>query len=240
MTKQINIFMRIAILLSGQPRFTQDFFLFLSNLTGYDQADWFVYITNNNHPNSLSLISKDWMNFEPAWAREKIQSWLPINNIIQSLEISDHEQLEIFPVQNLLECNIENVQKQFYHIYRADMLRQQFETQNNFVYDLIIRTRPDLGLTSQVNLKDLNIQDSQIIMPHNDWHGTPKCNDQFAIGNSRNMKLYSDLFINLKRHNDAGSWFHPESILGYHLNSNGVQCIDGNFTTSLRTAHMVE
>jgi len=235
--------MRIAILLPGQPRFTQDFFSFLSNLTGYNQADWFIYITNNNYLTSLSLtkdrtISEAWMNFDPVWAREKIQSWLPTNNIIQSLEISDHEQLGIFPDQT--DCNIEHVQKMFYHTYRADMLRQQFETQNNFVYDLIIRTRPDIGLTSQVNLRDLSIQDNQIIMPSNHWHGTPKCNDQFAIGNSHNMKIYSDLYTNLKKHNDAGSSFHPESMLAYHLNSSGIQYIDGNFTTSLRTAHMVE
>jgi hypothetical protein len=40
--------MRIAIQLSGEPRFTIGFQSFLENLKGYDHADWFVYLTNNN------------------------------------------------------------------------------------------------------------------------------------------------------------------------------------------------
>jgi len=240
--------MKIAILLPGQPRFTQDFITFVSNLTGYDHADWFVYITDNNIPSVANnkqgvSINPQWITFDPAWACEKIKSWLPDKNIIQSFEISDDFQLPIIPVANLFEVNkSDNVQKMFYNLYKADYLRQQFEKANNFKYDLVIRTRADLGLTTPLNLKDLNIQKNQIMMPHREcyWHGHPLCNDQFAIGNSHDMEIYSTLFTRMKEINDSGFHFHPESLVGYNLLKNNLSYFPGNFKTSLRSMPNIE
>jgi hypothetical protein len=233
--------MKIAILLPGQPRFTQDFITFITNLTGYDQADWFVYITNNNVHSIANFkrgisVNEPWTVFDPAWACEKIKSWLPNNNTIQSFEISDDFQLPIIPVVNLFEVDKpNNVQKMFYNIYKADCLRQQFEEANNFSYDLVIRTRPDLGIISELNLQQLNIESNQIIMPASDWHGYPRANDQFAIGNSHSMKIYSTLFTRIKEINDSGLHFHPESMVGHNLTQNGISYLPGNFKTTLRS-----
>jgi hypothetical protein len=232
--------MKIAILLPGQPRFTRDFNTFVSNLTGYDQADWFFYITNNNVTNFKWCVTMHppWAVFDPVWALEKIKSWLPDNNTIRSFEISDDFQLPIIPVVNLFDVDKpDNVQKMFYNIYKADCLRQQFEETNNFKYDLVIRTRADLGLATPLNLKDLNIQKNQIMMPHLEcfWHGHPLCNDQFAIGNSHDMKIYSTLFTRIKEINDSGLRFHPESMVGHNLAQNGVSYLPGSFKTTLRS-----
>lgn len=238
--------MRIAILLPGQPRFTRNFLTFISNLTGYDRADWFVYITNNNVPSVANnkqgvSINSQWITFDPVWAREKIKSWLPDNNIIQSLEISDDFQLSVIPVVNLFQVDKpDNVQKMFYNLYKADCLRQQFEETNNFSYDLVIRTRPDLGIVSELDLRQLTIEPTQIVMPSNEWHGNPQANDQFAIGNSHNMKIYSTLFTRIKEINDSGLHFHPESMVGRNLSQNGLSYSTGNFTTTLRTMPDIE
>jgi len=235
--------MKIAILLPGQPRFTQDFITFVSNLTGYDQADWFVYITNNNVSNFKWCVTMNppWTVFDPAWALEKIKSWLPNNNTIRSFEISDDFQLPIIPVVNLFEVDKpDNVQKMFYNIYKADCLRQQFEKENNFKYDLVIRTRADLGITSELNLQQLNIDGNQIIMPASDWHGNPRANDQFAIGNSHSMKIYSTLFTRIKEINDSGFRFHPESMVGHNLRQNDVSYLPGSFKTTLRSMPNIE
>jgi hypothetical protein len=230
--------MKIAILLPGQPRFTQDFITFVSNLTGYDQADWFVYITNNNVSNFKWCVTMNlpWTVFDPAWALEKIKSWLPNNNTIRSFEISDDFQLPIIPVVNLFEVDKpDNVQKMFYNIYKADCLRQQFEEANNFKYDLVIRTRADLGITSELDLRQLTIEPTQIVMPSNEWHGNPRANDQFAIGNSNIMKIYSTLFTKIKEINDSGFRFHPESMVGHNLAQNGISYLPGSFKTTLRS-----
>ena len=67
--------MKIAILLPGQPRFTGDFNNFISNINGYEQADWFVYITNNNVSTKPEVqLSTFWSNFDPTEAFEKIKN----------------------------------------------------------------------------------------------------------------------------------------------------------------------
>jgi hypothetical protein len=181
-------------------------------------------------------MNPPWTVFDPAWALEKIKSWLPNNNTIRSFEISDDFQLPIIPVVNLFEVDKpDNVQKMFYNIYKADCLRQQFEEANNFKYDLVIRTRADLGITSELDLRQLTIEPTQIVMPSNEWHGNPRANDQFAIANSHDMKIYSTLFTRIKEINDSGFRFHPESMVGHNLAQNGISYLPGSFKTTLRS-----
>lgn len=238
--------MRVAILLPGEPRFTQDLIAFISNLTGYNQADWFVYITNNNRPtvtNTVELIKVygSWVNYDPEWARERIRSMLPENNFIQSFEISDADQQTFPTVTNLYQVgNSDNTYKMFYNVYKADCLRQQFEEQNNFKYDLVIRTRPDFGIFQELDLRKLNIQENQIVMPENGWHGNPAANDQFAIGKPDSMKIYSTLFTRIKEFNDSGFYFHPESMVAHNLSVNGIMQIRGNFISELRSMPNIE
>jgi hypothetical protein len=238
--------MKIAILIPGQPRFTNDFISFVSNLKGYQQADWFVYITNNNVPSitnnvEYNRVYNSWMKFDNAWAYEKIKSWLPSNNFIQRFEISDSDQ-QIFPPVKNLYCvgNSDNTWKMFYNLYKADCLRQQFEEENNFKYDLVIRSRSDLGIYKELDLQQLDIQENCIIMPENGWHGMPAANDQFAIGSSDNMKVYGTVYTRIKEFNDSGFHFHPESIVGHNLRIHGISTVARNFYADIRTMPYID
>jgi hypothetical protein len=228
--------MRIAILLPGQPRFTGDFNNFISNIKGYQQADWFFYITNNNVSTKSEVqLSTFWSTFDPLEAFEKIKNKLPENNFIQSFEISNDTQISYPSVRNTSQSGpVENVFKMFYNLYQSDQLRQQYEQTHNFKYDLVIRTRPDVGVDRLINLPNLDIQENQIVMPNNRWYGSPSCNDQFAIGNSNSMKIYSELYNKIKEYNDNGTGFHPESLLGHHLSKNNINYITKGFDLNLR------
>jgi len=234
--------MNIAILLPGQPRFTEDFKLFLSNLKGYDSADWFVYITNNNVPTKEHIkISSIWENFDPSWAFEKIKSFLPANNSIVSYEISDDDQQQFPPVKNLYQVgNSDNTFKMFYNVYKADQARQKYENAHNFKYDLVIRTRSDLSLSSEVDLRNLIIEENQIIMPNNGWHGSPAANDQFAIGKSNAMSIYGSLYTRIKEYNDNGLHFHPESMVSHNISHNNLHIARGGFEASLRQFPLID
>jgi hypothetical protein len=232
--------MRIAILLPGQPRFTEDFNLFLNNLKGYSQADWFVYISNNNTEIKSGVqIGDEWKHFEPSWAFEKIKSKLPANNYIQSFNISDVDQQSFPEITNLYQTdNSDRILKMFYNIYKADYYRQKFEEENNFKYDCVIRTRSDCGVDRELDLSTLDIQHN-IIMPINGWHGIPHCCDMFGIGNSDNMKVYSNTFNKLKEYNDNGLHFHPESMLGHQLRTNSITTAVGPFKISVRILPLI-
>ena len=235
--------MRIAIQLSGQPRFTGDFDLFLKNLTGYEQADWFCYITNNNADVPAFKLPVDhWKTFDQKLAIDKIQSHLPPNNFIRSFEISDCEQVAL---PNVPDGCPDALYKMWYNIYKSNQLRIAYEQSNNIEYDMIIRVRPDIGLENELNLnsyKDIDL-DTTIIFPQNHWAGhlgvvppSPQACDQFAISNGRSMNIYSDLIHHIESYpytKDRYMW-HNEANLAHHLVLNNITTTPGNFIVSLR------
>ena len=234
--------MKIAILLSGQPRFTEDLKLFLNNLKGYDQADWFVYLTNKNYEpqkDPVIVMHDEWIDFDPVWAKSVIEKNLPPNNFLKKFEISDAH-TKVWPQAkptHHAHSPPEQYFKMFYNIFKTNQLRTDYETENNFKYDIVIRTRPDVGLLHEVDLRNYILSPNTIVMPHNRWFGwAEQSNDHLAFGCSDIMTMYSDIVNRLKEYNDRGVIFHPETLLGHHLQtSNGAQLAKGNFEVTLRS-----
>ena len=38
----------------------------------------------------------------------------------------------------------------------------------------------------------------------------------------------------MKKYNDIGLWFHPETMLAYHLAENKIKTIKGDFESNIR------
>ena len=231
---EINIFMKIAILLPGQPRFAKDFENFLKNLQGYDQADWFCYLTNNNRVDDVSpdvRISKEWMNFNVEEGRKKLESFLPSNNYIQSFEISNCETVFCPTIPR------QSHYKGWYNIFKANELRRN----SGIEYDIIIRARADVGINHPFDLRSIDRKklEESIIMPSNQWAGIghlQSC-DQFAIANSKNMNVYADLYNQVTIHQKEYFFnYNPEALLALHLLKNNIPTVKENFSISLRWA----
>ena len=236
--------MRIAIQLAGQPRFTGDFDFFLKNLKGYDCADWFCYITNNNNVSNFKLPLEQWKEFDKDWAVNKLQSRLPKNNFVRSFEISDCEQVEL-PIEP--PACPPGFYKMWYNIYQSNQLRLAYEKNNDIRYDMVIRIRPDVGLEDELDLRTIGDIDKSIIFPNNQWAPQnpssghyiidPKqaC-DQFAISLSNEMNVYSDLihYAATYPYTQDRHWWHCEATLAHHLDINSIHTIRGNFNISLR------
>jgi len=232
--------MKIAIQLSGQPRFTQDFNLLLENLIGYDQADWFIYLSNKFHTHRTKdgvEISQSWKDFDADWAINKISSNLPRNNFIQRFKISDSHLQQWPPVSNV-HCtfSVEGVWMMYYNLLKSNQLRIDFQRQQNVEYDFILRVRSDSNLNSPIDMSQLTINDNEIYMPSNGWFGFPglMANDQFAIGKDQSVTTYCDIVNSIKKYNDSGIAFHPETLLGHHLLANNIKTIKGNFESTIR------
>jgi len=230
--------MKIAVLISGQPRFTIGFKSFLSNLIGYKQADYFCYISKDDaiYKSDIPAISTEWASSNLDWEYKTIQSILNNTGLIKSLKISDDIH-QVFPAVDKVHCvtNTDNVFKMFYNIYQANKLREDYEKENNFKYDLVIRTRPDLSLESVLDLNSIKLEKKEILMPNNAWFGDPLANDVFAAGSSDAMSIYADLYpLKIKEYNNNGVIFHPESILGAHLLSNQIRSIPGDFNVEIK------
>lgn len=112
-----------------------------------------------------------------------------------------------------------------YGIYQADKLRQDYEELHNFKYDLVIRSRVDVGIKGFLELKKwLDVVNSSklAIFPKNYnwmecWTDQGMLNDQFFISNSKSMSNITNLVFKIGKYLDEGCRFHPETLLWWHL-----------------------
>lgn len=227
--------MRIAVLISGSPRFYTGLDTFINNLSGFETADWFVDLWKNNpHPDKLGyenhvLVAPTWRQVDREWAVNKIKSNLPPNHQLANLSVYDNDLIE-YPVitgPQVHHSNFLSIWKMHLGWKRVDTLRQTYENQYNIKYDLVIRARPDnrlkniLNLTTVKNL--LNQSPKRIFVSNGGQHGYGyNTNDIIAISSPDNISIYTDLINHSIKYNNAGIMFHPETLLAYHMHCNGL------------------
>lgn len=104
-----------------------------------------------------------------------------------------------------------------YSLYKSNELKKDYEKKNNFIFDKVIRMRYDSDFLGKIlNLMELT---SDINIPEGeDWLGG--INDQFAVGTSKGIDIYSNLFNEF--HNFQHLDFHPETIFRNYLESKGI------------------
>lgn len=236
--------MNIALLICGQPRFTNDFEYLLKNLKGYERADWFCYFTgdNQNIP-SDKLPSEFWKKInDTKEAANKFQSILPENNFVRSFELSDSDYINLPKEPEGIPTP---AYKMWYNMFKVNQLRLLYEKENNITYDMVIRVRPDIGLMDEIDLRSINLThlNTSIITPRNKIAGhlhlspdSPQMCDMFAIACSDHMNIYCDMI-----HYGPTNFFtqsvknwHTESALALHLRTNNVFITPGHFKISIR------
>ncbi|OMQ37093.1 hypothetical protein [Pseudomonas putida] len=117
----------------------------------------------------------------------------------------------------------------FYKIHDSNELKKNYESQNNFKYDIVIRARTDIDFN---NLEEIissvkrEHSDNEIstIADESSLNDELFLSDIFAIGSSRSMDDYAEIFTmlsdywNLAKHpNLAYSKRSAERLLGYHV-----------------------
>jgi len=112
----------------------------------------------------------------------------------------------------------------FYNVMKCNELKKNFEKQNNFKYDLVLRSRTDYFWFRELTEFELSTAKDKIIIPK-EWSFksvNKNClSDVFAIGNSFLMDQYCLLFDKIEEYCNILP-FHPETLCGWHLNSNNI------------------
>ena len=235
--------MKLAILISGPPRFNKDFDSLIENVKEATSVDWFFYLCNNNPlPDKFNegiterhFISKTWRFFtDIEWAKNKIKSNLPEHHRIADFKVYDHSLIDIplsvppSPPNNSMLNH--RVWRTHHHWKQVDLMRQAEEERMGQQYDLVFRARPDTGLVNVLNLEQIK-QSGFVEIPTDCWHGNPPISDILAIGGSDQMKIYCDLYNNSLRYYQQGTCaYHAESLLGRHLQENKVPYRTNNWT----------
>ena len=111
--------------------------------------------------------------------------------------------------------DVPGILSMYYKIEECNKLKSQFEQEQGFTYDCVIRFRGDLYL-EQIFPIDFNMSKDHIHFPfYGNFGGL---NDQLAWGSSKVMDDYSSLYSNIEACLRGGAPMHPERLLGYYIN----------------------
>jgi hypothetical protein len=109
------------------------------------------------------------------------------------------------------------VLNQWKKIQTVGRLKYKFETEKGFIFNMVIRIRPDIVFGNKLDCSSLDL--SKFNIPnHDNWGGY---NDRICISNSSNMDFYMiDFMYMLDSYFDVNKIvFHPETLLKHHIDN---------------------
>jgi hypothetical protein len=235
--------MRVAALISGQPRFCKDFDMQLEHLKNDEPIDWFFYLWNKNSQNYWNSTPNNLLDCTPEYMRDYIKDRLPKNHRLTVIESLPPINVDNIKSKNYIRSggpSPEDNYLMYYGIFKVNELRRNYE-QEFGEYDLVIRTRPDVSLINDLDLKNIkNYLDNNpnaIITPSNNRYGHGPTNDQFAIGTSEVMSRYADAVNNLDYlYVSRGINYDPEVMLFHHMEYVGIHDHFSDFIVPLRSS----
>ena len=200
---------KVAICISGQIRDGYDKTLLLQKIFLIDSLNTDVFCCFEETTEEIKKFVKD--NLNP----KKV---IYVNDVTQCSK-----------------CNISlGTMCMFNKIYLANKLKKEYEIKNNFLYDYVIRIRPDLvvkeHLPSYIFKDDYK---NKIYMPIISKifikYGYP---DFMAISNSHNMDIYSNIF-NYYNNSDNNQCNITETLLYIYLDNQKINGILFNYPLQL-------
>lgn len=133
---------------------------------------------------------------------------------------------------------------QFYGIMMASRLKRQHEISERFMYDIVIRVRPDLFFESNVAIIMKKIKEGCFNGFDLSWEGfNGKISDMFWITSSIFHDIAADTYINLgviERNDFTNDTCCPENVLFFNLKRNSIPISNHNWYISIMRNSMDE
>jgi len=226
--------LRIALCLSGQSRFLEE---------GYREVIYPFILENNN----VDVFIHTWAIDENQEGKPFINGGgftmgQPINksiildilNIYNPIKLLVQKQVPFeygkYKERTLPGIRSDHLFSMFYSIYKSNELKKQYEKENKFKYDFVIRSRFDVKLNSKV---DFTVDGSKLYLPNGCFDVANGYVDCFGYSNSNYMDVYADTFNHIDNiMNKTNIRFCGEYVLRQHLDSNNIP-INDNYWHSL-------
>jgi SAM-dependent methyltransferase len=122
----------------------------------------------------------------------------------------------------------------YYKIEACNKLKQDYEKQNNFKYDFVIRFRSDLFVEQPLPLDQFTSKDYLYVPIFGNFGGI---NDQIAFGGSEVMDLYSSCYSNIENLLKNGAWMNPEKLLQFHVEDKKIPLLKVPMRYNIRRAN---
>lgn len=199
--------MRIALCLSGQPRFVQEVapYIIENVCSGYN-VDIFAHLWFDE-----DLQTKPY-KFEGQWQSQKIrptaidevlQIYNPISYIIEPSKRFIDDKIEFEPSlkrywtwgepgKDFRDRIINNTISYYYSLYQVNNLKKVYEYANGFKYDWVVRCRTDTILHTKILYEKYNPKFVNFSNISNQPDGM--INDWFDFGSSKVMDAFMSVF----------------------------------------------
>lgn len=206
--------MKVAVCLSGFPR-----------LLDYTFPYFKKYILD---PLKADIFYYGYSDIENNISKEKIiELYKPKKYFIREFNSEVEEEIwHKYGTREILNNRLSvqppmRILSQFFNLYGSNQLKKQYELENNFEYNIVIRARTDYFFYRAIDENELKIEKGHISIPDVwDFGGV---SDGFAFGNSKDMDIYSNIFYKIKNYNLNGECiFHPETMQAYHIFKSGL------------------
>lgn len=223
--------MKFALCLSGHLRTFPDVLLyFKQNLIDPLNCDVFIHTWDvmgaptGKNPGDIANTTNKTVNY--------LNSIYNICNIKQLLIENDNTSTRFIEQTRDIQASPQDQQfimkhigyhvSMFYSIYMANKLKIQHEQIHGFIYDRVIRCRPDvrLGTIFHPNMFPDN---NSIYLPKIATYCQEGVNDQMAIGSSQIIDSYSNIYNDIiDYYRNPITTCRPEALIKYHLNKNNI------------------
>jgi hypothetical protein len=231
--------MRVALIASGQPRFTPDFIDLMNKLEGFDSAD--IY---------MCLWKTDWATTAEE-ARAKIEKILLPQYRLAKIIVVDEPPYKLPPhTFPLAQPHPENTTWRYKRTAaQVTGLTMAFDLIDQ-EYDIIIKFRVDGSLEQPLDITTVDLETSSLVFADNPGAGFDYCklSDLFFIGTQTGMKFICSLSKEFKELvvaadpkwgdsdivNDTWSW-STEHIMGFYIKKYNFLINYGSFRVTLNT-----
>jgi hypothetical protein len=208
--------MKVALLLSGSIRNVEDTFESMKyHILDKYETDVFIYGVNNINDYESNINMLEGM-FKPK------------KMVLNNPKFYDDINISLLKNSNT-DLFYNNAIRALFNVKNVNILKNKYESDNNFKYDMVIRSRFDLFWIRSVSEHEIKkVYGNEIVIPYewafrkNHQSGGPNnfgYSDFYAISNSDNMDYYSSIFDKIS---DFPYNFHPESVIGYYLQDKKV------------------
>jgi hypothetical protein len=218
--------MKVAVLISGMLRcFEEVQPEFKKYIIDVFQPDIFF----SGYPNNKGLEYCD-TKVKQLWNPKKYI----IRNYTEELRRKIHSNDEKFEKRKVSGARVSSTLSGKYNIKLVNELRKQYESENDIKYDLIILWRPELIFYKTLDEEQIEKAISGDVLIPDAWdfkEVNPICvSDIGVVTNGKSMDIYASLIDCIDKYWEEGYLFHPETLMGVHLEKTGLRRTGVNCT----------
>lgn len=224
------MFMKIACCISGQPRYIPYGCQSLRTALGshFPNIDFFLHSWYDPATVGESWDTSQPWNYGLMGAQLKhadkflVNFFKPINHIIEP-QINFDWASSYKSGANAVQSSIVSM---YYSIWKANELKKEHEQANNFIYDMVIRTRYDMIYFNEIPIDSIAGDCNGAVFLPEFFHRTrPQPNsfcDYLNISSSPIIDIISDVFNQYPILNTQSRYPYADVMLGTHVKNHNI------------------